>query len=74
MNVRMLIKTQTFLSHGSFLGNKVFEHFAGFNQIAFREVCQNSFLSAFIGSEAKTPCFWVNGTLLRYTFWNIFHN
>ena len=56
-NVRIVIRTQLFLCDGSFLGYNFFEHFAGSKQKTFREVCQNCFLSDFIGRVTKTPCF-----------------
>ena len=57
MNVLMVIKTQSFMSTGSFLGKKFIERFAGSRQKTIREVCQNCFLSAFIGKGTIAPYF-----------------
>ena len=47
VNARMVIRTQSFLSDGSFLGNKSFEHFAGLKQKVLRDICQNCFPECF---------------------------
>ena len=57
VKVRKVVITQSFVSDGSFLGNKFIERFAGFKQKVFSDVCQNRFLSSLIVRGDKTPFF-----------------
>ena len=74
MNVRRVVETQSFMSDGSFFGNKIIKRFAGFKQKVFSDVCQDCFLSAPNGKGAKTTFLRTDGTLLRCTFLNTFRS
>ena len=54
MNVRRVVEIQSFMSDGSFLGNKIIKRFTGFRQKVFSDVCQDCFLSCPNGKGAKT--------------------
>ena len=53
VNVLRVVKTQSFMSHGSFLGNKFVERFVGFQQMFFQTFVKTAFWVPFLGVVPK---------------------